>query len=159
MWISAVFQHIAWLNPPFPAGNLSLHLITSGRLFGAISHTGGRYGSVIIDAYCTFDICRAAFGWFVHLVDLLRRACGRFLGRNSLPRHCKHHNPSKLSGRYRVLRLLPCVLTCHNFKLLNVFAVVSTLSYEFLSLREHSQPCGLFPSFFSVFLRPLLRYW
>jgi hypothetical protein len=43
------FPHVQF-NPPCPAGSFSLPLTTSGGLFGAISPTGGRYGSVMIDA-------------------------------------------------------------------------------------------------------------
>jgi hypothetical protein len=49
MWVLTVLPHVAQINPPCLAGNFSLPLTTNGRLFEAVTPTGGRYGSVIVD--------------------------------------------------------------------------------------------------------------
>ena len=49
--------HAVQLNPPRLAGSTLLPLTMSGGLSGAVYPTGGRYGSVAIDA----SICGAAF--------------------------------------------------------------------------------------------------
>ena len=53
--------HVAQLNSSCLAGNFSLPLTMNGQLFEAVSPTGGRYGSVVIDALlCYFSF--SAFG-------------------------------------------------------------------------------------------------
>ena len=46
-----MFLHVVQLNAPGPylAGSILLPLTTSGGLSGAVSPTGGRYGSVTVD--------------------------------------------------------------------------------------------------------------
>ena len=135
------FLHLAQLNPPCLAGNFSLPLNTNGGFFEAISHTVGRYGSVIIDALLCYFPC-STFVLILFLVDLLPHACGRSSGRDFVPYHYGHYNPNQLSGGYRVLVcLLTRALICHNFKLWVVCSVVSNLSYAFSSLRERLSPC------------------
>jgi hypothetical protein len=47
--------HVVQLNPPRLVGSTLLPLTTSGGSSGAVSPTGGRYGSVTIDASHWFN--------------------------------------------------------------------------------------------------------
>jgi hypothetical protein len=66
-WSLHVSLHIfpayyATLNSPCPAGSSSLLLTTNGESSGVISPTGGRYGSVLIDASLGFYLPCCALG-------------------------------------------------------------------------------------------------
>ena len=155
MSVFSSFLYVAQLSAPCIAGNFSLPLTMNGGLFEVVSPTGGRYGSVIINALLCY-LPHSAFGlMFVHSVDLLPHTCGRSFGRDFLHCHYGHHDPNQLSGRYRVLRLLNWALSCYNsssgplFRLWvhflmrsrlrgeNVYHLVKFSLVLYLSVRDH----------------------
>ena len=48
---SLIFVYVVQLNPRFLAGSTLLPSTMSGKLSGAVSPTGGRYGSVTIEVF------------------------------------------------------------------------------------------------------------
>jgi hypothetical protein len=105
---------VVQLNTPCLAGSTLLPLTMSGGLSGAVSPTGGRYGSVTIDA----SICGAD----AHSVDLLPLAFHRSSEHYSFLCHFERYDTNKLSSGYFDLYLpLPWALTSHNFEALDVF--------------------------------------
>jgi hypothetical protein len=134
--------HVVQLNPPCLAGSTLLPLTTSGGLSGAVSLTGGRYGSVTIGAsICVSRPCADA-----RLVDLLPLAFLRSSEHYSFLCHFGRYNPNKLSSGYFDLCLpLPRALTSHNFEALDAFFNRGLLLYSFPSQRrECSSPVVIF---------------
>jgi hypothetical protein len=123
--------HVVQLNPLCLVGSTLLHLTTNGTFFGAVSPTGGRYGSVTIDTSLRFILLCCILVLIAPLVALLHLAFHCSLEYDPFLCHSERYDPHQLSGGYRVCStlLLTRALTWCNFKLWMVFAIVSTPSY------------------------------
>ena len=153
------FPHVQF-NPPCPAGSSSLPLTTNGGLSGAISPTGGRYGSVTIDASLWFQLPCCALGLISSLVRFTPSPVCPLSWVWSLALPAWTLQPQLIVKWVPRFVYLTSALIGHNVKPLVLFAVVGTLSYMFLSQRrEFLLPSCISPRFFFICLGPPLRYW
>jgi len=100
---SCMTLHVVQLNPLCLVGSTSLHLTTNGRFFGAVSPTGGRYGSVTIDTSLRLILPCCNLVLIAPLVALLHLAFHRSFGYYPFLFHSERYDPNQLSSEYRVL--------------------------------------------------------